>query len=1421
MSDQFYSIAPVFRASKPKKRNYKQDPSFFNSVSASWLLEPFGQLYLDEDTFLDKPYDPPKNIDEQIIGYERYRDHFADIRNQDHLDYMKEKIDYNNHLRTIRDEGGMIPEIIAAFGDPLTYAPFPLVKGFGLTKRFAKGFGISAGLTASMEPVRHAYDPTATKAESAMYIGAAGLLGGGLITYFGRRAPVEVGHGKSQTEKAESILKETHNTETNDFNSNLYDKDNPESYDIDIKSYDVEGVDNVIGKGEYDLEETFEGLLPGEVVKIITKGTVWRGKVLARDLIIIDEHGLQTKFNDGSYQIPDVEGAGKIPELESAEDYKKFLIKKYHIKDKGGAPEGKDAIDEENLLNLEVKTEMLKAKIGRQTAGKDEGRSWFAERTDRWITDMGSLLNNKVKNEKLNSSVADFAMRMFGDSATTNRAAKAGYSVPQSALIKATANHFKTVGGFHEQIHKVFQKYRGRISKVSDPKLGYQFGSIGIRFKDAKDKALSKLGILDDDEIADGGMTFGEFNSFIYRTIIDEDLYKTAPKEIQEFADQVRNIYKIIGEEAESLGMFQTQGSVRKLREQWEGLTVDAKIHLNKYKTENPKDKAGIEEFQKQYNRARQHERELLIQEKNITEGLEQDFSPLVENYVNRVYDIDKIQDEILNEIWEEAALTALQKNHIPFDAPAGFSKTMNVVGNYNELKKLAEKKGYKVVTKSKGKNRAGKPIASTVDHRAKILYIDVKHIKEVMWPEKAHLNPKVKGVKPINKKLIKNENDLVEFIMAHEVNHIFYRRDKSGKKTLAEYENYINEKATLSVLANKTNGNINQKYFTVPKSNGFRGMLYENFKGNKHDDIDIYMTNVEVDNAINNITRDSTNLNMDNDIVFTNGVARSSAFQSRNIDIDDKILAPYLIQDISYLVRMYSERMHKRIEMTKQFGDPTADAAIWKQRQDLLNGEYKENGNLQEINEIYNRLTDARDKYYGLFNTADPDSFFKSRLPATLRNWASTAMMGKVLFASIVDFGRIPMVHGVHNTFRYLNSKHPLAADNKEFNEQISQNAWLGDAYDVVMNNASARFIGQTDYRVGRGNTAFSRFFDRKIGQTLEDIQAPFYHMNLLSGWTQLMKEMTQHISTHRFLEDSKKVANGTATKFEIARLADYGISLQEARAIGRMPMYRTNNGMMYTKKDEWYATKNGEYLGNKLRYATFADVQRTIITPSIADKPNMMFGVIRIQNENLARQFDNDVFRFLGGFEKTEYGGKFNNGFLALPFQFYAWSFAANRRLMLSGLAGRDMDLASGIIGMVLLASLGDYLKNPLYYQHKTTEEKIYRAIEMSGILGLPADVNFALETISDGLFDTPLGVRPSLGIPPRFGEANVSDGLGEFVGPGPSNILEFIRSLGSDVGLDEKAQIYRRLIPFNNVIYLDGLFKKITRGVTEIIR
>ena len=259
----------------------------------------------------------------------------------------------------------------------------------------------------------------------------------------------------------------------------------------------------------------------------------------------------------------------------------------------------------------------------------------------------------------------------------------------------------------------------------------------------------------------------------------------------------------------------------------------------------------------------------------------------------------------------------------------------------------------------------------------------------------------------------------------------------------------------------------------------------------------------------------------------------------------------------------------------------------------------------------------------------------------------------------------------------------------------------------------------------------------------------------------------------------------------------------------------------MIYTKQKEWAATKNGMELGDKLRFATFQDVQRTIITPSLADKPNMMFGVIRINDEGLAEAFDNDVFKFLGGFEKTKYGGKFNNGFLALPFQFYAWSFAANRRLMLSGLSGREMNVMSGVITMIGFAAMGDYLKNPIYYQHKSAEERIYRAIEMSGVTGLIGDINFATEVVSEGMFDSPMGVRPMLGIPGRFGEANIADATGEFIGPAPGMLADIIHALGTDAPFDEKAQTFRRLIPFNNLIWFDDIFKRIYNQGVDILR
>ena len=1335
---------------------YQEDATYFDAISAAWQLEPIGQYALDEDDFMDEPYSPPQDVMEQVqaLGMNEYADAFYDIRNQKHFNYVKEKINYNNHLRSIRDDGGIMPEIIAALGDPLTYVPIPFVKGLSFLPRFAKGAGLSMGVTAAAEPARHNYDPTASIFESVMYVGGAGLLGGSMIAAFGRRGIKGIDTDptiKTPGDKAEKLFASFHDTETNAMPSGIYEPDAPVTYNIGGESEWKIIVDNQ----KVNKKDIGAGRLTADPVIFMKKGDIYKGKPLTKDTIILDEFTLRQKFKDGSYVNPTSQGAAKLnAKFNSYEDYLRFRIKKQKMIDDDTAPVGKNPIENENMMNQEIIDDMNAERIGRETAGRGgpEDRSWFAENVERWLTTTGSLMNNKIKNPIVKNAVADLTQMMVGDGATVSRAVKAGMSVSQSALVKATANHFKTVGGFNKRLQESFQAYRKDLTITNDQIVGYSPGSIGIKAGDLVDSAIRKAG---GRKGIPEEVKWKEFNEMITKALTDEEYLKQAHPEIQKLAKEVRGVYDLIGKEAEELGMFQSQKSVEKLR-----LKYVERVDLAKKALAEAKSPEHAKLIQRRLDYAERKVGNLGKLLRDIEDGLEDAFDPLVNNYVNRVYDVDAILYDVANEKFVAApGVTVIDLPNVSNGMTAGM-----VIG-----------------IPKKGKGATG--------------FKEYGRIKEI--DDDGNIIATIDGIdRPIKKKDFKLMDKKISDVHAADL-----------------------------------------KYLSIPKQGTFRRLLFDHFKNNPQrfthtkqgtpatvtSPSDVYNVNMRVDQTIKKLTRDGNNLDMDGDLdsTFEGGsfMNNESAFQSRKLNISDKLLEPYLVRDINYLVRMYSERMHKRIEMTRKFGEANAETKLWDTEMDLLRNTGVDE--LDEVKRIITDLGDNRDKVYNIFNTADPSSFMKSRLPAALRNWASTAMMGKVLFASIVDFARIPMVHGLANTFRYLNSKQIFAADRTEFNDQLSKNAWLGDVYDVEMNQANLRHVGGNENKVGRGDSAFGRFFDKTVGNPLQAVQSPFYHANLLSAWTHKMKSMTQHISTHRFLEDSKKVLDGTATEKEIIRLASYGISKQDARGIGKLPTYKTTNGMLYTKQSEWLATKNGAAYGDKMRFASFQDVQNTIITPGLADKPNMMYGVIRVRNENLADMFDNDVMKFLGGFEKTEFGGKFNNGFLALPFQFYAWSFAANRKLMLSGLSGREMNVAGGVVAMIGFAAMGDYMKNPQYYQHKTTEEKLYRAIEMSGVLGLIGDANFALEVVSEGAFETPLGVRPSIGTPGRFGEANAADAAGEFIGAGPGMLADLIHAFGTDQGYDEKAQTIRRLIPFNNLIWFNSLFKKIYNSGAEALR
>ena len=274
-------------------------------------------------------------------------------------------------------------------------------------------------------------------------------------------------------------------------------------------------------------------------------------------------------------------------------------------------------------------------------------------------------------------------------------------------------------------------------------------------------------------------------------------------------------------------------------------------------------------------------------------------------------------------------------------------------------------------------------------------------------------------------------------------------------------------------------------------------------------------------------------------------------------------------------------------------------------------------------------------------------------------------------------------MVNGAARTFKNV-IKHQIG--NPSVNKAVENLKYMGVAPDVVLGSARKRIIEDGGY-VGRGKSWIGRKFD-KVADMFNNAQAPFYFVNGLTHWTQMMKEHSGLVSAHRFIEDSNKWAKGTLDDFGKERLISYGIDEKTAKLIASMP-YENLDGLFTANVRQWGTKTGGTVAARKFRQAVHADVSRTIITPQVTDQFNMMHGVLRVNNEDTAKFLDNGFFRMFG-YQKTERGGKFSNAYIGLPFQFFSWAVAANRKLVISGLSGREQAAISGVFAMVVWVCL-----------------------------------------------------------------------------------------------------------------------------------
>jgi hypothetical protein len=506
------------------------------------------------------------------------------------------------------------------------------------------------------------------------------------------------------------------------------------------------------------------------------------------------------------------------------------------------------------------------------------------------------------------------------------------------------------------------------------------------------------------------------------------------------------------------------------------------------------------------------------------------------------------------------------------------------------------------------------------------------------------------------------------------------------------------------------------------------------------------------------------------------NGDGRAFFTKARKLDIPTSLITDFIDIDLIGVMREYSRKAGIGLEYTRAFDTPTGELSINRASIQAA----REGKTLSEIRKYEEDIRIVRDVLMGRHSSYHT---IGTREASILRSFFTLTSMGKAIYSNLAEAARIPWVLGIKETMSYalnaLGNKDLVRAMNSEIRAN-TVGYWelaLGMTHRHAIENGPDTFGA-----IGRYNRAVS-----KIEQPLAYLAStPYYIANGVAIVTHFLKNYTGLVASDILARRILAVAENAATKKDIEFLASYGISREDAIQIAKQPIQK-DRGLIYTNSTQW--TDRNSVV--KFFNAVDSIQKRVITTPTAADKPNIMMGVLGKGSTKVESQM------------------------LALPLQLKAWSFGANNKILLSALQGRDANVMTGALAMFGMAYMMNMIKTPDFVWNKMTEmEKLLNAFESSGIAAFYGDLNFMAETASQ---DT-IGIRPTFGMRPKFGKgADAYDVAGEFTGPAISKMIDIYKAFNGGVPRD-KARVTVNSIPLNNLFWIPESFRAMGRKRLE---